>query len=107
MLTWIQYADFVDGLAQVQVGGKVGFVDTTGNLVIPASFDEAHDFSEGFASVKLKGKFGFIDKTGKVLVPPQFKYSDDFKNGLAGVTTPEKRSGFVNSCGSIIWEDEL
>ena len=56
---------FSDGLAPVMAGGKFGFTDPTGKLVIPASFSQARNFAEGLAPVGVGRKTGYLDKTGK------------------------------------------
>ncbi len=43
---------FSEGLAQVKIGNKWGYIDKTGKLVIPPQFDEANAFSAGLALVK-------------------------------------------------------
>jgi hypothetical protein len=43
---------FSEGLAAVQQGGKWGFVDHQGRLVIPARYDRVKRFSEGLAIVE-------------------------------------------------------
>jgi hypothetical protein len=55
-----------DGLARVTVDGKVGFIDRTGNFVIPPVFDKAWSFTRGFGrtAAERDGVFGVIDKTG-------------------------------------------
>lgn len=35
----------------VRINDKCGYIDKTGNLVIPAIFDQAEEFSQGFAKV--------------------------------------------------------
>jgi hypothetical protein len=55
---------FSEGLAPVRVGGKFGFADPTGKIVIPGSFSEARNFAEGLAPVGVGQKTGDIDKTG-------------------------------------------
>ncbi|MDE7413690.1 MAG: WG repeat-containing protein, partial [Muribaculaceae bacterium] len=57
--------DFSDGLAPVKIGGKKGFIDKSGELVIPAKYDDAWNFSDGLALVKIGGKWGYIDKSGR------------------------------------------
>lgn len=42
---------FSDGLAAVKQGGKWGYIDESGKLVIPCQFDKAYPFSEGLAIV--------------------------------------------------------
>jgi hypothetical protein len=45
--------DFKEGLAGVQVGGKWGYINKEGNMVIKPQFDSAVPFSEGLAVVGL------------------------------------------------------
>ncbi|MGL4567916.1 MAG: WG repeat-containing protein [Fusobacteriaceae bacterium] len=74
---------FSDGLAVVEIGGKYGFIDKSGNLVIPAKFDKAWEFSDGLANVEIDGKWGFIDKSGNLVIPAKFDYTWGFSDGLA------------------------
>ena len=55
---------FSEGLADVRLNGKWGFIDKSGKVVIPFKYDDALPFSEGFAVVELDGKDGYIDKNG-------------------------------------------
>ena len=74
-----------EGLAVVKRDGKYGFIDNTGQVVIPPKYDLAWDFSEGLARVSQNGKAGFIDNTGKVVIPLKYDKADSFYNGVAGV----------------------
>lgn len=47
---------FSEGMAQVKIGNKWGYIDKTGKLVIPPQFDEAKAFSAGLALVKSPSK---------------------------------------------------
>ena len=49
---------------------KRGFVNTAGEVVIEAQWDDVRPFREGFASVESGGKWGFIDTTGRVISEP-------------------------------------
>ena len=69
----------------VIVEGKYGFISTSGELVIPATFEFAWRFSEGLASVWKDGRAGYIDESGKFVIPPQFDYARAFVGGLADV----------------------
>lgn len=61
---------FVDKLARIiGKGGKIGYIDDTGKIVIPPKFDAAMPFCDGTAEVELKGKTFKIDKTGAVVKP--------------------------------------
>lgn len=74
--------DFHDGVAAVQLaeqsfssikGGKWGFVDKKGNVVIDFKFtNEPSDFSGGYAMVKNKsGQTVLIDKSGSTVYTPE------------------------------------
>src|SRR5215204_6677153 len=53
---------FSEGLAVIGMGGKYGYVDKTGNVVIQPQFDEAEDFTEGMACITINYKEGFINR---------------------------------------------
>ena len=44
--------DFSEGFAEVRKGGKWGFVNKKGELVVPCEYDYVCSFSEGFAEVE-------------------------------------------------------
>ncbi len=92
---------FAEGLLQVELNKKYGFVDVSGKEVIPLIYEDASWFQEELVSVSYKGKNGFIDKTGKVVIP--FKYSDagSFSEGLASVQVKDKW-GYINKLGEIV-----
>ena len=53
---------FHEGLAYVKIDGKIGYVDTTGKLVISPQFEsEKYGFHDGMAAVEQGGKYGWID----------------------------------------------
>ena len=90
------------GLFPVVVGGKYGYIDKTGKLVINPQFDDAHDFSKGLARVRIGDKWGYIDKTGKYVINPQFDGASDFSEGLAMVWIGGKW-GYIDKTGKLVW----
>lgn len=74
-------------LAYVSVGGKYGYIDKDGNMVIEPQFDGADRFSDGLAMVLVDGKRGFIDKTGRLVIPARYDDAGSFGSyeGLAPV----------------------
>jgi hypothetical protein len=64
--------EFSDGLAQVVVGDKVGYIDKIGKMVIPPQFADGAggNFFEGLDRVWVDGKMGYIDKTGNYVWAP-------------------------------------
>ncbi len=93
------------GLFPVQVGGKYGYMDKTGRLVINPQFDGAWSFSEGLAMVGSGGwgtrKYGYIDKTGKYVIAPQFDKALSFSGGLARVKIGGKW-GYIDMTGKLV-----
>lgn len=76
-------SDFHDGLAVIAVGGKCGFANRAGTVIIPCVYDAAKPFSEGLAAVKVKGKWGVVDSTGREIIKPVYNYIDQFTHGTA------------------------
>ena len=65
-----------DGLALVTVNGMVGFIDRTGNFVIPPVFDKAWPFWAGLgrAPAERDGIVGVIDKAGAWVFQTNYEY---------------------------------
>jgi hypothetical protein len=82
---------FSEGLAAVadaEVGGRWGYIDKSGALVIPYQFQYAKNFSEGLARVMVKERWGYIDKSGHLVIPAVYDLATDFSGGRAEVRTP-------------------
>ena len=103
--------DFSEGLAAVRIGGsdgRVGFIDKTGTLVVPAKYASAWQFSDGLAAVQdvFSGKWGYIDRSAKQIIKPQFTDARSFSGGLAPATTLEhgaaKGWGYIDKTGSFV-----
>ncbi|MEZ4892544.1 MAG: WG repeat-containing protein [Saprospiraceae bacterium] len=60
----------------------LGFIDTTGKVVIPPKFLNAGDFSEGFAPVRIGGRYGYINTKGKLQIKAKYEYAESFLDGL-------------------------
>ena len=102
---------FSEGLAPVEVrplnadgsvgSSKSGYIDKTGKMVIPASFEGASGFHDGLAAVSEKSKSGYIDKTGKFVIGPRFDGARDFSEGLAGIQIGDKW-GYADQNGVVV-----
>lgn len=62
-----------EGLARFEDHGLWGFVNESGEEVIPAQYEDANNFSEGLAAVKVDGVWGFIDESGAMMIEPQYE----------------------------------
>ncbi len=95
-------ADFSEGLSPIGDDYNLyGYVDKTGDYVIPPQFDAAGSFYEGLAAVLTHEKVGFIDKKGRFVIKPQFDYTLSFKEGLAAVKV-DTLWGFIDKTGTYI-----
>ena len=97
-------------------GAFCGYMDATGKIVIPQTYNVSAPFSEGLAYVEgdLKtyedewygeltyGKYGYIDKTGKTVIG--FKYSDagNFADGYAYVANENGKYGYIDKTGKVV-----
>ena len=111
-----------NGFMVTMYDDKIGFIDKTGNLVIPMIYEQIHSttmieddgstgtghikspgFSEGLLTVKKDGKWGVIDKQGNTAIPFKYDYPviGSFHDGLASFSSGGK-SGFINSSGEVV-----
>jgi len=78
-------------------GGKLGYIDKAGKVVIAPQFFVAQDFAEGLAAVRIEeavgSKFGYIDRTGRMVIAPRFNQAGPFSEGLAAVETSSRLVG--------------
>ncbi len=104
--------DFSEGLAAVQENrdSKIGFIDSSGKLVIEPKFDSftgkiIGSFKDDLNYVYLDGKIGFIDKTGNFVIKPIFDgdatlNATPFSENLATIRQNGKY-GFIDKTGEI------
>ncbi len=64
---------FAYGPVPVKIGDHWGYLNDKGNMVIPATFDEARGFQDsGLAVVKTTDGYGVIDNTGQFVLKPNY-----------------------------------
>lgn len=86
------------------IGGKWGFVNKDGNIVINPTFDYVYNFSEGIAAVKVGDKYGFIDTIGVLVVSCEYdKVESHFENGEGKLVKGDKVYVF-NRSGEMVSE---
>jgi hypothetical protein len=76
---------FCQGVARVKLNKKWGYIDTTGNVIIPPKYNEVENFSDGLARVRTGTKWGLVDITGREIIKPTFDAIYEFINGKAKV----------------------
>jgi hypothetical protein len=77
---------------------KYGYIDHSGNVIIPLQFDYCKLFSDGLAAVMKGLKWGYINRNGKLIIPFKFDEVGVFSNSLAPAKIG-KSSGFINKSG--------
>ena len=82
---------------------RVGYIDETGALVIPAKFAIGRSFSEGLAYVAggESGFRGFIDRAGQIAFRVDDPCPGDFHEGLA-VVGGRRDSGYIDRAGRTV-----
>lgn len=67
--------------------GRYGYKDSTGAVVMPATYLNASVFCDGLAAVQsdITGKYSYIDTTGKTAINNEYDQAGDFENGVAVV----------------------
>jgi hypothetical protein len=101
---WGDY-DFTGGFAKVRQDDKWGFVNTSGEAVVPCIYDNAWGFSEGLAVVGKNYKHGFINMKGEEVVPCVYDVVYEFSDGLAcvqKVDTETDKWSIINTKGRVI-----
>lgn len=95
-------------LAPVKQAGKWGFINTSGDVAVPANYESVKPFSEGYAAVRSSGLWGFVDTNGTEVIALTFFDVGVFSEGLA----PAKRSshsdwGYINTSGTFVIEPQF
>ena len=104
-------APFSEGRGRAQAkNGKYLFIDMTGKVAVPPTFDDASDFHDGLARVTVGGRSGFIDHNGAWVIRPSISPGpralpagvDDFSDGLAFISELNGRQGWINKNGQLV-----
>lgn len=105
------YHLFHSGLASVALGKMWGFIDNSGNTVIPFKWSWASSFFEGKATVGVPNErmSAVINQSGEFIFRPKAEFwkIGRFSGGLASVyyeyaSRPETSCGYINTKGEIV-----
>ena len=84
-----------------------GFINTTGQIVIPEKFAWTSDFHEGLAAVIENDHWGYIDHSGKMVItlPKDCSFAEPFSEGLAAIALggDEKTKEFLRVSSGAKW----
>jgi len=103
---WEESSDFNEGLAAVRdTAGKCGYIDTTGDVVIPfkyASPSENRMCGDSYSRrimIGNEGKVGFIDLHGNIVVTPRYQDARPFQHGSVTLVKEPSGWGFIDLNG--------
>ena len=116
---WFERAySFSDGKAAVLERDSadrahLGYIDTSGQMVIAPQFDVADEFHAGIAVAGFytnvpvdsgldEARFGYINDRGGWIIEPRFSYAEPFVDGLAWVREGD-REGYVDIEGKWVF----
>ena len=133
--TWDSVDEFgANGLAKVEKGGKYGYIDQKGRIIIQCKWKAVSAFSGRFCTVAISQDsnylFGIVDNQGNVITDAKWRelgsssnsnwnpgrYSNNsirisapvFTNGMIKVMSTSEKYGFIdnngNAIGSINWD---
>ena len=93
---------FIDGVARVQEGGNVYFINSKGKQVSD-NYQNARDMVEERAAVQQRdsGKWGFVNNKGELVIKTSWDEVSDFYNGYAAVRQGETY-GVIDSKGNVV-----
>ena len=92
-----------ESLHPVLLNGEWGYINTSGEMVINPSFDEAREFSDGYAAVRRGTTWGYVSEESKTLaIPTSFSVAGDFESDLAPAQLPGGQYGFINTSGDFV-----
>lgn len=94
-----------NNLFKYEENGKYGYRTGLGEVVVPATFDEADDFEFGRGGIVLDGKVGVIDVSGDFVFSPRYEYNQAFSE--RGLISPVYVVGDGTGFGLINKDDEL
>ncbi len=90
---------------QIQVqGGKWGYIDLRGSLVLQPRYELALDFESERAIVKQNGKYGLIDRQGKLIIPFEYDsiiHQESGADDLFKLIRNAPRQGLISRLG--VW----
>ncbi len=81
--------------------GLWGYVNTSGEIVIPFQFDDAGYFSETLAKINKKDQWGFINTAGEIMIPLYFNSVNYFRKGLS-LVGKDDLSFYIDKTGDIV-----
>ncbi len=96
---------FHDGLVEVELNDKRGFIDKKGNEIISCQYDNVSDFENGYSIVTKNDKQGVIDINGDLVIPISYDFVNRNKDNTF-VASKDDKLYLLDCKGNPILSDE-
>ena len=99
-VSWV--SNYHEGFAKITIpSGEMGYINSTGQIVLEPKYKLAGNFSEGLAYVILNKQSGYINKQGDfiILTRPDFAY--EFHDNMVVNNQNGARYGFLDQKGNV------
>lgn len=104
---WIPRDPSADPLYRFMRGGKAGYIDRSGKVVIAPKFGDVYgpdggEFHDGLLKIAVGGGI-YIDRTGKIAIDRGLYQGGDFSEGLAAATPKDRgKWGYIGPKGNFV-----
>lgn len=99
-LVLVSFQSIAQVLFPIEIKGKWGYMDTDGEVVLPATYDYADDFVGEYAVVAKGNQPCIINKKGKAVVDTgMYQFISPVSEGLAAVEDYSKHKFYINMSG--------
>jgi len=92
-----------DYLYPIREGRKFGFINRSGAVVAPPTYDAVGDYQEGRIRVTAGTLSGYLDLSSKVVVEPKYDSAGEFRDGRAVVRQGDKYA-LIDPAGKLVAE---
>lgn len=93
-------------MARVEMNGKQGFIDKSGDLVIPCSYKNTSNYNGKSVWFYDGNLWGVVDKNGtKTILGTGVQFIEEFSEGMAAIAYKqfnEYSFGFINQAGEFV-----
>lgn len=94
---------FHNGYAKVFQEDKVAIIDSLGNKVFPAIFQDIGKYQGSLIPIKKRGKWGYADLKVDLVIPYQFEMAENFKDSVA-IVKKDGKYFLIDSLGKALFD---
>jgi hypothetical protein len=84
---------------QIKVKDKIGFINSSGKVIIEPQFAAAGNFVDGLAPARKDAYYGYVDTTGRFVILPIYDFANDFDHGVGKVYTAGYNVSYIKTTG--------